>query len=298
MNNSGKSFPLFRPPAEADSLIIRVAYGCPHNSCAFCGMYKKVPYQERPVSEVCSEIEALPISVTRECRRVFLADGDVLSIEFDKIKVILETLNRKLPNLARVGIYANSRSIISKSENELSDLRSLKLSTAYLGLESGSAEILKTLNKDDTPEEAVSAAHKLADAGIKLSVMVLLGAGGVNKSEEHAIKSAEILNRMQPPLLSLLSMTPVPGTPLFNWVQSGTFSLLSRRQNLREIRMLVERIELKSNVFRCNHSSNAWPLEARLPKDKERLLADVDFLLGKLNGAYGDEVEVVPSWAL
>jgi len=260
-------------------------------------MYKKTPFKERELIDLIREIEQLRGKVSGY-KRLFLADGDLLAMETEKLKKILECINVNLPEIVRVSIYANSISVNNKSTNELIELRQLKLSTVYTGLESGSVAVLKKLNKLDTPEDAVNASSKLASAGIKQSVMVLLGAGGREGSCEHASASTDTLNKMQPPLLSFLSMTPVPGTLLKKWVDEGLFHLLTRRENLQEIRMLIERLELKSTVFRCNHSSNAWPLEGRFPRDKERLLAEVDFLIGKMGGAAGNVVETIPAWAL
>ncbi|MBL8024907.1 MAG: radical SAM protein [Fibrobacteres bacterium] len=291
------NYPLFRPPAEADSLIIRAVQGCPHNSCAFCGMYKKTPFVERDFTDLQSEILQLRGKVSAY-KRLFLADGDLMAISTGNLIKILECVNVNLPEIVRISIYANSVSVGNKSSEDLLRFRQLKLSTVYTGLESGSVAVLKKLNKHDTPEDAIAASIKLAAAGIKQSVMVLLGAGGREGSADHSHLSAETLNKMQPPLLSFLSMTPVPGTLLKKWVDEGSFHLLSRRENLQEIKMMIERLELKSTVFRCNHSSNAWPLEGRFPRDKERLLEEVNFLLGKLDGPAGDVVETVPSWAL
>lgn len=286
---------LYRPPAEADSLILRVAIGCPNNTCAFCGMYKGHAYEIIPWNELTAEFE-------RQARnepgtmRIFLADGDAMGLPFDLLRQILLKLNMLFPKLSRVSVYASSLSINALSTDELRTLRGLKLATAYTGIESGSDAVLEFLHKRDKAADAVAGAARLQQAGIRQSVMVLMGAGGQSLSESHIRESAAVLNSMQPPLLSLLTLTPVPNTPLFKWIEQGSFQVLSQRQILEEIRSLLAMLNLKSTVFRCNHTSNPLPLEGRLPKDTARLIAELNFLLK--TGPNLDEPALVPPWML
>jgi radical SAM superfamily enzyme YgiQ (UPF0313 family) len=264
-------------------------------------MYKNTPYVARNIKEIESEIDNAANAMKNKlfsAKRAFLADGDVMALDTQKLLHILMHLKIKLPSIVRVGTYANSRSINNKSVEDLKILKEYNLSTAYIGLESGSENVLKKLQKRDMPEDAVAAAKKLSEAGIKLSVMVLVGAGGLDQSKDHALKSAEIINRIQPPILSLLSMTPVPGTQLSTWVKSGNFRLLTRRQNLCETRTFIENTNLNCTVFRCNHSSNAWPLEGRFPRDKARLISEIDMIINSMPESYANEIETVPAWML
>lgn len=268
--------PLFRPPAEADSLILQVDQGCPYNRCAFCGMYKDVEFRRL---ELC-EVESLLAEEARPgARRVFLADGDVLRRPFPGLAAILELLNRKLPSLARVNVYATGSAIADKSDAELKALRALKLHTLYLGLESGDEVVLKKMRKGESAELMARQAARAQAAGLHLSLMVLLGLGGQERSAEHARASAEVLNRMQPRLLSALRVIPVPGTALLRDVAEGCFAELSEHEAALELRTLLAGLKLTRTVFRANHASNVVPLEGTLPRDKARLLAELDALL-------------------
>jgi len=270
--------PLYRPPAEAQSLIFQAALGCPNNTCAFCAMYKGRPYGEKPLEALFAEIDRCALAMP-ETARVFLADGDAMFMPFERLKKICDRLNRVLPALARISLYANSRSIIQKSADELRELCRLKLHTAYLGLESGSDPVLKMLVKADRAAHAVRAAELARESGLRLSVMVLIGAGGKGLSADHAAESARVLNAMQPPLLSMLTMIPVPGTRLFRHIEKGLFAPLSKKEVLLELRAVLAGLNLSRTVFRCNHTSNPLPLEGRLPRDKTRLLREIDAML-------------------
>ena len=270
--------PLFRPPAEADSLILQVDQGCPHNRCTFCGMYRHLPYRRLPMSEVFRLIES-ETRRARDARRVFLADGDVMCRPFGDLRDILIELGRRLPGLARVNLYATGRAIAAKSDEELSLLRGLKLQTLYLGLESGDEETLRRVRKGETAEAMAAAAVRAQACGLRLSVMVLLGLGGVERSEAHADATAAILNRMQPRLLSALRVVPVPGTELAEDVRAGRFRQVSERGILAELRRLTAHLTLRNTVFRANHNSNVIPMEARFPRDRAELLAQLDVLL-------------------
>lgn len=271
--------PLFRPPAEADSLILQVDQGCPYNRCTFCGMYREVDYRRLPLSDVRRLIEA-EARHAPETRRIFLADGDVMRRPFEELEAILVELAARFPNLARINLYATGTAILRKTEEQLRALRALKLHTLYLGLESGDDETLRRVKKAETAEAMVGAGCRAQSAGLRMSVMILLGLGGQGRSREHAEATAAALNRMQPALLSALRVIPVPGTELDDEVRSGQFTPLTEFHVVGELRGIVERLALTHTVFRANHASNVVPLEGRLPRDQHRLLTGLDELLG------------------
>ncbi len=265
--------PVFRPPAEADSLIFQVAHGCPHNTCRFCGMYKGVRYRERAEAEVLAEMMAVAPSCPFESR-IFLADGDVMALPFERLRRYLECLNAHYPALARVNVYANGSSILAKSADELRELRRLKLNTLYLGMESGSEKVLELVSKPETAAVMTDAVQLAQSCGFKCSVMILLGLGGREYSGEHIRDTIEVLNRMQPRLLSALRFIPVPNTSMFDG-----FRELTEYEAVHELRQIIAGLELTRTVFRANHTSNPVPLAGRFPADKSSLLQDLDYLL-------------------
>lgn len=270
--------PMFRPPAEADSVILQVDEGCPWNRCTFCGMYRGLRYRRRT-------LDAVRDLVAREARacpgatRIFLADGDVMSRPFEELQAILQMLNDAFPRLARVSVYANGRSILARSADQLRTLQAQRLHTLYMGLESGDETLLERCRKGDTAAGMVEAGLKARDAGLRMSVMILLGLGGAGLSMQHAAHTAAAVNRMQPRLLSALRVIPVEGTELAREVAGGQFQPLTEWAVVRELRELISQLDLQGTVFRANHSSNVVPLEGRMPRDKERLLAELDVLL-------------------
>jgi radical SAM superfamily enzyme YgiQ (UPF0313 family) len=265
---------LFRPPAEADSLILRVADGCPWNRCSFCGMYKGVPYRFRGMDSFETELRCAAGRYPG-AGRIFLADGDVMNLEFRTLEQMLTRLNQTFGRLARVSLYANGASILAKTDDELRRLRELKLHTLYMGLESGDPQTLRTINKRESAKEMIDAGCRAQAAGLRMSVMVLIGLAGTDRSPEHARATAQAVNRMQPRLLSALRLIPVPGTPLY---KSG-FRMLTEQEAMTELREMICGFELGQTVFRSDHSSNIVPLEGRFPKDKERILMQIDTLI-------------------
>lgn len=277
---------MFRPPAEAESVIVRVALGCPHPACAFCGMYRGGKYEERPAAEVSRDLARLARQEP-DAKRIFLADGDVLHAGFERVRGVLDEIQGAFWNVARVNSYANGSSILAIGPDGLRELKKRKLHTLYMGLESGDERLLKRMGKTDTAAGMVRAGAMAQECGLKMSVMVLLGLGGRSGSASHARATAEALNRMRPKLLSVLRVIPVPGTPLERWQQAGEFEMLTELEEMREMRELISGLELPGTVFRANHASNALPIEARFPRDKARLVAALDEVIS--SGALDDK---------
>jgi radical SAM superfamily enzyme YgiQ (UPF0313 family) len=207
-------------------------------------------------------------------KRIFLADGDIMILPFEQLKLYLEELNRNFPDLSRVNVYANGSSILAKSPDELKELRKLKLTTLYLGLESGDQEILNLVSKGETVNGMIEAVQLAQDCGMRCSVMILLGLGGKHMSSQHAASTAEALNKMQPRLLSALRFIEVPNTKMFEG-----YKAVSEYEAVAELREIIAGLDLKRTVFRANHSSNPIPLEGRFPQNKQDLLHYLDALL-------------------
>ncbi|MBC8404724.1 MAG: radical SAM protein [Planctomycetes bacterium] len=265
---------LYRPPSEADSLILQATIGCSYNNCTFCGMYLDKKFRVRKLDELRAEIEW----AKREApwvRKVFLADGDALMARASFLGELCDDLNEAFPMLRRISVYASPQSLQVRSIEEMSNLRERGLTQYYVGIESGHNPTLERLKKGVSAEEWADAAAKATAAGVKLSAMILLGAGGPQDSVAHATASAELINRIQPRFLSTLVMTPHPGTPLAEEFEAGIWQESTASHLSRELYIFLEQLDLKGTIFRSNHVSNLDVLAGTLPKDQAALLDSV-----------------------
>jgi len=269
---------LYRPPSEARSYILQATIGCSHNLCTYCDMYRDKDFRERELTEVLEDI-AEAASAYPMTRKVFVADGYALIMSLDRWKPILEGLRERFPNLHRVSAYATAQNLLEKSEDELRELREAGLSLLYLGPESGDAETLRRIVKGAGFEDHAEAARKARAAGMKISVIVLLGAGGLDRTEEHAHETARLITAMDPAYLSALTLTILPGTPLQRMVDKGRFELPPVEGLLSELRTMVDESRTTGTIFRTNHASNYLSLEGRLPRDREKIVATIDAAL-------------------
>ena len=283
--------PVFRPPSEAYSLILQLTLGCSWNRCTYCAMYRSKSYRVRPLEDVLEEIRSAAEDAAG-VRRVFLADGDALAAPFDVLRAVLEEIRLRLPSVNRVGIYGDSRSILALEPEELDQLRRLGLGIIYFGPESGDGETLRRIRKGATVERQVEAARRVRAAGLKLSMMILLGVAGRERSEEHARASGIFIVETQPNYAAALTLTPVEGTELYEAVGRGDFELPDRWGMLRELRWMLEEMDGYHGLFHANHASNYLPLKLRMPKDREAALEMIDKLLRTR-----DEALLRPEWA-
>jgi radical SAM superfamily enzyme YgiQ (UPF0313 family) len=267
--------PVFRPPSEADSLILQVTVGCSHNLCTFCSMYRNKRFAAKPIGRIRAEIAEARRLLGPDVRRVFLADGDAMCLSARRLAEILGALDQAFPRLRRVGTYANARDVLRKSQEDLGDLRRRKLGIVYLGLESGDDATLASLEKGASPAEIVEAAQRARAAGMSTSVMVLVGVAGRGRSLAHARASAEAVNRMEPTYTALLTYTPTPDSPLFERVSRGCFEPPGPLESLEEIREFVRGLDCETYLS-CNHASNYLPLQGRMPSARQRILDLVD----------------------
>jgi coproporphyrinogen III oxidase-like Fe-S oxidoreductase len=263
--------PLFRPPSEANSLIFQITVGCSQNSCTFCGMYKMKKFRIRPVAEILREIDEIPAHYQPHIDRVFLADGDALVYPFAGLVTILEALAAAFPGLTRVGAYASPNSLTTKSPAELAALRKQKLRILYFGLESGDDETLTTIRKGFTAERMAELALMARDAGMKLSVTAILGLAGRGRSLEHARATAAWVNRVNPEYFSLLTLFHRHNDDFVRSLQQCT-----RRELMLEARELLCHLQPARTILRSNHVSNFLNLSGSYPKDRQRLIDDVD----------------------
>ena len=266
---------LYRPPSEADSLILQATIGCSYNLCTFCGMYRDKRFRVRPREELFDEIHWAQEHVP-DVRKVFLADGDALVAKTSFLRSVLEELRRTFPDLRRVSVYASPQALAVRTTAEMRELRELGLTLYYLGIESGNDEVLADLVKGVDSAEMVRVANKAGEAGVKLSTMVLLGAGGRRLSKAHARDSARVVNAIGPRFVSTLVMSPVPGTPLWEDARRGEVDELTPLELARELRTFISELDLERSIFRSNHASNYLALAGTLPKDQSALLDVLD----------------------
>ncbi len=266
---------LFRPPSEARSYILQATIGCSHNLCTYCAMYRDRVFRVRDGEEVLEDIREAG-RVYPGARKAFVADGDALVMDMPHWTRILDALRVAFPGLRRVSAYATAQNLLDKTTEELRGLREAGLSLLYLGPESGDPVTLKRIVKGATFEDHAEAARKAHAAGMRISVIVLLGAGGVERSEEHARETARLVTEMDPEFLSALTLTVLPGTPQQRMVDRGLFRLPSLRRLLGELRTIVAESRPSGAIFRTNHASNYLSLEGRLPRDRDRIVSTID----------------------
>jgi len=262
---------VIRPPSEADSLILQVSLGCSHNKCTFCPTYKGRRFRIKDLARIKEEIDEM--AGYGPFPRVFLADGDALIIPQPKLLAIFDYLNEKISGLRRVGIYGNAKSILRKSVEELKELRDRKLGIVYLGVETGDPALLEKIRKGATYDQLVEAGRRVKEAGIRLSVTVLLGLAGAGDGQKHALATAKILSAIDPDFASALTLMVVPGTPLHEDMQAGRFQVPSLFELLEELGTIVARSNFSRCYFTSNHASNYLPIKARMPKDKEAVVS-------------------------
>ena len=281
---------IFRPPSEAQSLLLQVSVGCSHNRCAYCDMYRDKRFTIKPWETVERDLrEAAAMGPRFE--RVFLCDGDALILPTKRLLQVLDGGRTHLPWVQRVGVYGDTRSVGRKTVPELKTLREAGLGIVYHGVESGDDPTLAAIDKGGTRAECVDTAAKLAAAGIIHSVIILLGVGGVARSSEHARNTASLLTAMDPPFVGALTTTVLPNTPLHARQTAGDFALPGKFQMLAELRTIVADSELTQCRFSSNHASNYLPLRSTLPRDKAQILAVLDEVL-----AERDERMLKPEW--
>lgn len=268
--------PLFRPPSEANSYILQATIGCSHNLCTYCDMYRSKAFRIRSLADSLADIEQAGAAFGDQVRKVFVADGDALVMETAHWIALLQKLQTTFPHLRRVSSYATASNVLGKSDEELQALSDLGLKLLYIGPESGDPMTLKRIVKGGTAEEHIEAARKAHAAGMKTSVIILLGAGGVERSREHAVGSAELVTGMDPAFLSALTLTVIPDTPMARMEAKGKFKMPDIHALLGELRLLVQHAAPTDAIFRTNHASNYLPLAGRLPRDRDRILSVLD----------------------
>lgn len=262
---------MIRPPSEANSILLQVTVGCSHNKCTFCAAYKGERFKIKSDEIIMADID-FASKYCRQQKRLFLCDGDAMIISQKRLPGIFRAIQQQLPWVNRVGVYANAKSLKRKSLEELKEMKELGLGIIYLGLESGDDETLHRVHKKGNAADMIEQGRKVKAAGIKLSITVLLGLAGPDRSVIHATETGRVLSAINPEYVGALSLMLVPNTPLYkDWV-AGDFVLIEPEQMLQELGLMISHTHLTRGQFFANHASNYLPIKARLPKDKEETL--------------------------
>jgi radical SAM superfamily enzyme YgiQ (UPF0313 family) len=265
---------LYRPPSEADALIVQATIGCSWNHCTYCDMYREKEFRVRPLAETLEDLERAGAAVGAEVEKLFVADGDALVMPIDHWIPILRAARRLFPNLRRVSAYAMARNVNEKSDAELARLRAEGLTLLYIGPESGDDVTLKRIAKGDDAAAHVEASRRAHAAGMEMSVIALLGIA-MDRSDAHARATAELVTAMDPEYFAALTVTVVPETPLYTLARRGRFEVPKVPALLEELRTMVDLARPRDAMFRTNHASNYLPLGGRLPRDRARIVATI-----------------------
>ena len=271
--------PLYRPPSEANSLIIQATLGCSHNKCSFCSMYKGKKFTIKPLEQIKEEILEFR-KIYTYVQRIFIADGDALIIPMNDLRELLKFIKNTFKECTRVTMYASPKSIRLKTIDELRELKNLGLEMVYMGIESGSEEILKYINKGATRDEIIQAGKKIKESDIKLSATIISGIGGKEKTNLHAKDTGSIISIIKPNYVGVLSLMIEKNTEIEEKVKNGELEILSSFEILKEIKEILKNINTDEKIiFRSNHASNYVSLKGNLPIDKDRLIEDIDWCI-------------------
>ncbi len=266
---------VYRPPSEAHSLIVQCTLGCSHNRCAFCIMYKAKQFSINPIEQVLGDLAEARAQYPY-IERIFLADGDALILPMDYLLTVLDDIRERFPECERVSAYASTKALMRKSDAELQTLREHGLALVYVGLESGSEELLEKYDKGVTVEEIVTHSLRAKAAGMALSVTAINGMGGREQSEAHAIATAAALSRIKADYVAMLTLRVYSGTPLHDWIERGELTMLGPKELAAENRIILQHIDSDGSVFRSNHASNYLPLKGTLNRDRDALIEQID----------------------
>jgi len=293
---------IIRPPSEWRSYYLPLTAGCSNNTCTFCNFYG-LKLQIRDKTETMAEIDALArfsdsgvitsgqpriiyaLAQEWDGRQIFLQDGDALVYPLPELKEILAYINQKLPHVERIGAYATARDILRLSVKELEELRRLKLGILYIGLESGDDAVLKHIDKCMTAEEIIRAGQMVKQAGIMSSVTVILGLGGPEGSQPHTTATAKALTAMDPDYVGALTLSLIPGTPLYDEVKEGKFKLITPMESVKELVDIIRQASFTNCFFSSMHASNYFSVRGRLPDDKEKMVEQLEAVIASNNPA-------------
>jgi radical SAM superfamily enzyme YgiQ (UPF0313 family) len=262
---------MIRPPSEAGSILLQVTLGCSHNKCTFCGTFRGKRFNIKKDDVIFEDIEFAANHMQRQ-NKLFICDGDALIIPQRRLVKILKQIQKRLPWVNQISLYANTKSIKMKTDEELKELYELGVKLAYMGLESGDDLTLKNIRKGAGSDRMIEMGKKIRKSGIMLSITVLIGLAGRERSKIHALETGRVLSAINPEFVGALSLMLIPGTELHEEYTKGEFELLTPNEMLEELGNMIAATDLTSGLFHANHASNYLPIRAKLPEEKEKTL--------------------------
>lgn len=278
--------PIYRPPSEADSLLVQATVGCPHNKCTFCMTYKKGPaYRVRPVREIEEDLDSAGKIYGANVRTLFFPAGNTIAMPTPDLARICVYARSLFPHLERITVYGSSKYIFRKGPADLKKLKQSGLSRIHVGLESGDDEVLCRIKKGTDSAEQIRAGKWVREAGIELSEYVVLGIGGRERTREHALATARVLSAVNPDFIRLRTFLPKINTVLLHQIKKGRFEVLSAHEVLKETRQLIENLDVTSRV-RSDHYTNYVNAYGKMPGDREKILKVIDGALKKDEAAF------------
>jgi len=266
---------VYRPPSEFDSLIIQATIGCPHNRCTFCNMYKERKFRFRPLNDIIEDLKLSRAHYGKNVKKIFFSDGNSILMKTDDLLELLHLCNKLFPNLKRVTMYGSAQYINLKTLEELVKLRKAGLSRIHCGMESGDDDVLKLMNKGFSSEKMFKAGTLIKKANIELSLYYIVGLGGIDLSEKHAINSSKLINKINPSFIRLRTLIPFENTPLYKLYIENKFKVLSPHEALKETKLFVENLNNITSYFLSDHISNYSKVNGKFPEDKDKILSEL-----------------------
>lgn len=283
--------PVFRPPWEADSLLLQVTVGCAHNKCTFCTMYRDTKFSIDPFEQIVKDIQEAR-TLHRHVKRVFLVNGDAFVLSARRLKPIAEKIIEYFPEVEVITMYASINNIMHKTDEELVELRKLRINELWIGVETAHEEALKYLNKGSTLDDTKTQLARLSSAGMDFFYGFMYGAAGKGKGIESAVENAKLINASKPIGIAPTTLGANEGTKLAEDVNNGTFVLADEREVYDEMKKTIELIDTDDLIYYGAHAINTIPFNCMLPRDKTKAIAEIDSRIAGMKDEYLDSVPV------
>jgi radical SAM superfamily enzyme YgiQ (UPF0313 family) len=280
--------PIYRPPSEANSLLVQATIGCPHNKCTFCMVYKNGPkFRIRPVNEIKEDLLWAKNNIGDFVQSVFFPSGNTIIMKTDDLVEIFSFTKELFPNVKRITVYGSAQYIVKKGLNDMKKIAKAGLSRIHVGLESGDDIVLEKVKKGSTKQIQINAGKIVKDAGIELSEYVVLGLGGKERSKQHIAGTIDVLNKIDPDFIRLRTFLPKINTPILEEIKTGKFMILSPHEILQETYDLIKGLQVKSKLM-SDHYTNYIRVDGQMPEDKKKMLDEISVAMKRDETSFRD----------